>query len=179
MKLCLILIFQVFLSALTDSDKIKSPDNLPYKTVVIAGKTWMAENFKGNISNGSCYENDLMNCMSFGRLYSYEAAIKSTPAGWHLPSKEEWDNLLSAIRKEGKNPYEVLMGNDFNAKLAGFKDSYGDFTKINYQVRFWSSTSWENEEKKAWYMYLSKSRQMADVDTDEKKCLFSVRYVKD
>lgn len=167
---------QVLISSLHSE---KNPESIPYKTITIAGKTWMAENFKANISAGSCYDENLSNCMNMGRLYSYEAAVKSAPSGWHLPSKEEWSALLNAIRKEGKNPYDVLTEGEFDAKFAGYKDSYGDFTKINYQTRFWSSTTWENEEQNAWYMYLSKSRQMADLDTDEKKCLFSVRYVKD
>jgi uncharacterized protein (TIGR02145 family) len=161
------------------SSFVKTEQSLPYKTITIAGKVWMAENFRGNISAGSCYENNLANCMNFGRLFTYNEAVRSAPAGWHLPAKNEWNDLLSAIRKEGKNPYVVLTIGSFDAAFAGYKDSYGDFTKINYQVRFWSSTEWGNENDKAWYMYVNKSREIADVDTDEKKCLFSVRYVKD
>lgn len=152
---------------------------IPYRVIKIAGKIWMAENYRGNISAGGCYENNLANCMNFGRLFTYTEAVNSAPKGWHLPSKEEWNSLLNQIKAEGKNPYMVLTEGEFDARLAGYKDSYGDFTKINYQGRFWSSDSWGNEDDKAWYVYLSKSRQIADMDTDEKKCMFSVRYVKD
>jgi uncharacterized protein (TIGR02145 family) len=179
MKLYLILAIQVLIASFHSQEKSNSNQHLPYKTIIIGGKVWMAENYRGNISAGSCYENNLANCMNFGRLFSYEEAIKSAPQGWHLPSKSEWSSLLNAIRNEGKNPYDILTEGSFDAKFAGYKDSYGDYTKINFQTRFWSSTEWENENKNAWYMYLAKSRQMADVDTDEKKCLFSVRYVKD
>jgi uncharacterized protein (TIGR02145 family) len=149
----------------------------PFKTINIAGKIWTAENFKGGINSGACYEHNTSNCMNMGRLYSFDEAIKSAPSGWHLPTKSEWDALLNEIRKQGKNPFDVLNEGEFNSKFAGYKDEYGDFTKINYQARFWSATGWETG--KAWYMYLNKSRQMADVDTDDTRCLFSVRYVKD
>jgi len=29
------------------------------------------------------------------RFYTWEAAKKACPAGWHLPSKKEWDILVN------------------------------------------------------------------------------------
>jgi len=72
-----------------------------------------------------CYDNDSKNCEKYGRLYMWTAAIDSAslandkenpqqcgygskceipkvvqgvcPDGWHLPSKDEWDELLEFV----------------------------------------------------------------------------------
>lgn len=69
-------------------------DSQNYHVVTIGGKTWMAENLNYRISNGSwCYNSDNFNCVKYGRLYSWSAAKAVCPAGWHLPSRQEWDSL--------------------------------------------------------------------------------------
>jgi uncharacterized protein (TIGR02145 family) len=57
----------------------------------------MAENLRYNIEGSWCYDNDEANCQKYGRLYTWDAAKKACPAGWHLPSRKEWRELIRAV----------------------------------------------------------------------------------
>ncbi len=46
-------------------------------------------------ASSKCYGNLPAYCETYGRLYNYETAMNVCPSGWHLPSKEEWDELMS------------------------------------------------------------------------------------
>jgi uncharacterized protein (TIGR02145 family) len=37
---------------------------------------------------------------SYGVLYNWPAALRDCPAGWHLPSDEEWTQLVDHMRRE-------------------------------------------------------------------------------
>jgi uncharacterized protein (TIGR02145 family) len=73
-------------------------DGKTYKTVVIGGKRWMAENLNYQTSNGSqCYHDSISYCDKYGKLYTWDAAKSACPAGWHLPARWEWDYLEEAV----------------------------------------------------------------------------------
>ncbi len=96
-----------------------SRDGKIYITVKIGNQTWMAENLNFTTAEGSwCYENDSTYCEKYGRLYSWETAREVCPAGWHLPSKSEFETLLSNVGGSGSNAYYALKdcgSSGFNA----------------------------------------------------------------
>ncbi|QLE00858.1 hypothetical protein HX109_04480 [Galbibacter sp. BG1] len=100
-----------------------SRDGQIYETVRIGNQTWFAENLnfdKGDFRS-SCYDNDELNCVLLGRLYENITAI-SCPDGWHIPTKEEWEELFDYLG--GINvahllvePGATFQGNQVNFNL--------------------------------------------------------------
>ena len=108
-------------NALYGDDLVDSRDNNVYKTVMIGGMRWMAENLRyadsiasvNLVGQTKCYNNQEKNCEIGGRYYSWTAAVNLDskwlwtsatrligeqhrgicPEGWHLPSTEEWSML--------------------------------------------------------------------------------------
>lgn len=174
-----------------------SRDGKTYKTVKIGNQEWMAENLNYQTGESKCYENKPENCDKYGRLYVWREAVTACPDGWHLPSKEEFEELeklagqkASDIKKAGTvlksttgwNDYKGESGNGtdglgFGALPAGYYGSnYGYFGDEGDVAPFWSST--EDDSSGAYYLVLSFSREGAYVDGDRKYYGFSVRCVK-
>ncbi|MFZ4707389.1 MAG: FISUMP domain-containing protein [Bacteroidales bacterium] len=98
-------------------------DGNVYKTITIGTQTWMAENLRttryrngdsmpnetnvtewGSISSGAyCNYNNTSNSdtiATYGRLYNWYSVNESrkiAPAGWHIPSYDEWTTLTNSL----------------------------------------------------------------------------------
>ena len=172
-------------------------------------------------SSSYCYDNDPANCAKYGRLYLWSAAMDSSgiipgntangcgcgeicnlgnvkvrgvcPEGWHLPSRDEWNTLLTAAggietagimlkSTEGWNDkYDGTSGNgsdtySFSALPAGSRDGDGDYDDEGYLTYFWSST--ESSSYGAYRMNLYCSLD-ADLNFNLKSNGFSVRCLRD
>ncbi|MBR4784101.1 MAG: hypothetical protein IK012_02470 [Fibrobacter sp.] len=136
-----------------DYGTMKDPrDGKTYRTVVVDGVTWMAENlnYAGHeIGESSCYAKDDEYCELYGRLYSRDAVMNSTscvygvscnlgsdpiqgicPDGWHIPTKPEVQSLLDYI-----SPESALKSAGSNWNYPG-TDAYG--------LSFVGAGNWDN-----------------------------------
>ncbi len=162
-------------------------DKQKYRTVVIDGRTWMADNLNYNVPGSTCYREDEDNCMVYGRLYTWEAAKSACPAGFHLPTNEEYESLWKAAGGDFNAGYLLKAnygwsgetnGNDslkFSAMPAGNMFDDGTYGNENKFAFFWSS-SVEGDKASVWYL-TSKSMGFSFM-MKPKNFGFSVRCVQ-
>jgi len=131
-------------------------DSKTYKTVKIGTQVWMAENLN-YAENGRCYDDNADNCAKYGRLYIWYDAANVCPAGWKLPSREDWNRLVTAAggkktagkKLKSKSGWENNgNGSDdfgFSALPSGFLDANPDveggvFEAVKYGTFWWTAT---------------------------------------
>lgn len=69
-----------------------------YKTVELAGKTWMAANIDGSRTGAYCYQgNGNNNGCANGGFYTYEDAQNACPTGWQLPDTSDFSKLIDTV----------------------------------------------------------------------------------
>jgi uncharacterized protein (TIGR02145 family) len=130
-------------------------DGHAYRVVVIGGARWLAENLRYRTGDSRCYEGDEANCADHGRLYRLPDAARACPAGWRLPSEEDWRRLELAL---GMSPDEIekdkgrgdplarrlKLGGDtgFDVKYSGWIDPHrADSSRaMGRSAAFWTST---------------------------------------
>ncbi len=125
-------------------------DGQTYRTTKIGDQIWMAENLNFPVEGSYCYDNNLVNCVTYGRLYTWYAAQDVCPSGWHLPSKEEFETLLENVGESNSERFANLaarswyFGTDpygFSALPAGYYIDYNArFGNLGKYAHFWSST---------------------------------------
>ena len=151
-----------------------------YKITKINNQIWMAENLKAVIENSFCYYDNNRNCSKYGRLYTYQAASKVCPDGWHIPSIDEWRNLaefLGGAQEAGKS----LKGSKFGFKvpLAGFRRKDGVFLEIDNAAIFWTSTPNQKDPSRMATISLLKDYNNIHFDYSYKETAISMRCIKD
>jgi len=173
---------------------IDGRDGHVYKCVEIGSQTWMAENlawlpdvspsseasdtdpyyyvfdYEGeNVSEAKVTENYTL----YGAFYNWPASLTACPAGWHLPSDEEWTILTDYLESNGygyggsgvdlgKSVASTsgwssalvsgYVGNDqasnnssgFNAFPVGARHYYGGYYHHGDYAHFWSSSPYES-----------------------------------
>jgi len=188
---------------------VDSRDGKTYKKVKIGSQTWMAENLNYDIPGDTtdmCYDN-AEECAKYGRYYNWRAAMNGAsssravpskvqgvcPAGWHLPSENEYELLDKAVggEKEAGKKLKSKSGWNENGNgvdafsflaLPGGYGGSGNFGYAGYYGYWWSATA--NNSDKPWYRYMGDPdidyNDSVNRDNDhELRRLYSVRCVQD
>ena len=133
----------------------------------------------------------------YGRLYTWYTATDSRkicPTGWHLPSIDEWNELLvhlggdaltyGKFNRSFNYNWESQLNTgategSFNAQLAGFRTVTGQFQYgSNYGTYWWCAT--ESSSGIGYSIYCGKSDVEKVIQTENNmKNGYSVRCVKD
>jgi len=128
-------------------------DGQVYKTVTLEDPlkgtlvTWMAQNLNYQVSGAIPYDNDESYRKNLGLLYTFEQAKQACPAGWHIPSKAEFESLLKEYNTEALKSTKGWSNNGggtnasgFNAFPAGFAFD-GKSEYIGELAQFWTTTN--------------------------------------
>jgi uncharacterized protein (TIGR02145 family) len=187
-------------------------DNNVYKTILIGTQTWMAENLKTTRFNdgtdisftpdatkwlaltvpGYCWYNN--DSIVYGGLYNWQAASKSTicPAGWHVPTDEEWTILSNYVggenvagdklKETGTTHWSATTSNisneaGFTALPGGYRFAEGAYGNIRRYGFWWSST--ESSTTQAFCMNIISTDSNFNLTSSTKNSGFSVRCLKD
>jgi uncharacterized protein (TIGR02145 family) len=206
-------------------DTVTDVDGNTYKTVKIGNQWWMCENLKvehyndgsvlnfidintndttwSNATEGSfCFINDSI----YGKLYNYQAVSDSrnlAPAGWHIPSDEEWKTMekhigmsdieASNLAWRGTNQAEkivikssvgwpaasLLFGTNevgFSALPGGVRVIDGSTNTFQTTAFWWTRTL---ESNKAYYRYIDFQHKKIFRQRTYPQYGMSVRCVKD
>lgn len=166
-------------------------DGKVYRVLELGNHIWMAENLNYAMSESFCYNTEPAYCEKYGRLYTWSAAMKACPEGWHLPSREELDELFAAAG--GTDVAGRLLksatgwkgiggkgngddGYGFTAPPAGYRGYNGHYYLLGERVNFWSSTKGENDD--AYNVNLHASRNSGSKGVNFVGYAYSVRCVK-
>ena len=185
-----------------DGSLTDSRDGQVYKTVKIGSQTWMAENLNYKTAESYCYDDKSANCEKYGRLYTWAAAKKACPSGWHLPDTTEWNILALAVGgdeiagkmlksksnwEHGGNGIDAYSFSAFPYGCRYFDD--GGYWDVGEFAGYWSSN--QDNDRYAFFMGFYAASSIGDqyyadnsayIDYDSyvpKSSGFSVRCLKD
>jgi len=126
------------------------------ETVKIGNLTWMAQNLNIETIDSRCYNNDPNNCLRYGRLYTWDAAMTACPVGWRLPANADWNDLFQAtdgryLKSDsgwGDRPWGDINTNEFgfSALPGGSGTSIGNFGNLGTDGYWWSTDEYEDSD---------------------------------
>ena len=145
-----------------------SRDGQTYKTIsfknTLTGTTvtWMAQNLDYKMQGSYAYDEKESNRKELGLLYTWEAAKKACPKGWHLATDSEWSMLVNqfggaykagAALKSTKGWDEGGNGTNssgFNALPGGQRRPDGSRNVLMGSLGFWWTSTPTGEKGKVW-----------------------------
>ena len=178
--LVFVLLYSVMPYKSTPQSIEKMPDN----------NWWTLLNLNLDVPGSYCYNDSIMNCQKYGRLYTWEAAQNGCSLlgeGWHLPSTAEWNNLLKHFGgafeesiSDGKNAFEKLLRKEkptFGATLGGNREIDGTYSRIEAHGFYWTSTIFD--DRSAGFLNFANGRKVLFLQSDMgKNDAISVRCIK-
>ena len=112
-------------------------DGQVYKYTTIGNQVWMAENLKFDAPYSECYDKIDGFCNTFGRFYSlhengeflglFDQELLDTicPAGWRVPSVNDWSILINNMGGEKKALSRLYSSDDFGEDFMKGSDDCG------------------------------------------------------
>jgi len=185
---------------------VDNRDGQLYRIVQIGTQTWMAQNLNYAVDSSWCPGGVASNCATYGRLYTWSAAMAGSsssasipsgvqgicPSGWHVPSDAEWTKLTDTTLSSA-TASNVLVANRTNTLWSNSlgtntgTDAYG-FTVLpagnNYMMSydlgnaayFWSSS--EYGASNAWCRVFRSGYAKVERYNDLKSIGFSLRCLE-
>ncbi|WP_290746320.1 FISUMP domain-containing protein [Fibrobacter sp. UBA4309] len=178
--------------AISYGEMTDSRDGQVYKTIVIDNITWMAENLNFESANSYCYNDSSKYCATYGRMYTWSAALKACPDGWHLPSYDEAYALtgpdLSGQLKGGDKLRSMVGWNEdgrpgldtygFSASPGGRRISSGQYYALGTEVGYWFIVE-DGDIIYDWVMEFHHDSPNSMLTRENEDWAYSVRCVKD
>jgi uncharacterized protein (TIGR02145 family) len=162
-----------------------SRDGKTYRTVRIGNLTWMAWNLNFKTERSVCYKNDESNCKKYGRLYDWDDAVNACPAGWRIPTREDWSDLVEAAgdnaagtKLKSKTGWNGTDDLGFSATPGGRSGTDGNFDNAGLFGFWWSAAEFEFGESSAWRRYMGSGFTYVSENTDRKDRRLSARCVE-
>jgi uncharacterized protein (TIGR02145 family) len=174
---------------------VTDEENNTYSTVLIGNQCWMAENLRSTrrgeytVQNAYTPGYEATNVPTYGYLYTWNDAMAGQagsdnnpsgvqglcPDGWHIPSSDEWDDLLSFLNTNTQyhcnginqatakalsstsgwagNSGDCTVGNDlsannatgFSAYPAGRYSAQYGVVNFSYSTNFWGSSDYQDD----------------------------------
>lgn len=217
-----ILFFSITVLLVTGCNQTSGINGKIYKTIKIGSQTWMSENLNvSNFRDGSLipeattidewknaaatkkpvwcyYNNDSDYGDKYGKLYNWYAVIDPrglAPVGWHVPSIEEYKELINFLggENEAGNKMKSSSGwkangngnnsSGFNGLMSGSRGlTKGEFNTFLWSY-YWSSSEHDDGLEKfshyAWLTGLFPEDGVVDFQGMDKGVGCSVRCLKD
>jgi len=176
---------------LPDTTTFTDVDGKVYDLLYINGLVWFKQNYNRNVANSYAYQDNEANTADgFGRMYTWADAIANAPAGYHLATESDWNNLSTFLGGDlvSAGPMKSLLG--WDSPNTGATDSVGFAMKPNgyrsntgvYDARGAYGYYWSSGE----FSPVSGSNRIGVYNTAElfpsgtgKTYYLSARYVKD
>ena len=184
---------------------VDTRDGHVYRTVSMGELVWFAENlaYMPHVSPSAAtggiwlygYEGSdtaaarrTTEYATYGNLYDWDTAMRSCPAGWHVPTDAEWQSAETALGMTSDEANRMgWRGSDqgtrmkeggdsrFDAVLAGWRSGTGTLGFRGEHANFWTATP---IDQRAYERLLNVRRPTVGRDLGNKPCGFSVRCVR-
>lgn len=137
-------------------------DGQIYPVVRIGVQAWLGRDLSFRTGDSHCYGDRSGECPPRGRLYPWVVSTRICPAGWHLPSEEEWRALERHMgMPESELAAEGFRGTDqgarlraggdsgFDAPITGYRRPDGSYARRGERSAYWLATP--ADDNAAWH----------------------------
>lgn len=105
-------------------------------------REWFATNLNYESPGSFCYRDYQAFCDTYGRLYTWDEASKVCPAGWHLPTSDDWMRVYRKFGGDKEAGVDLRQGGESNLELimGGFGELDGTYIDVGLNAYYWKIT---------------------------------------